>query len=123
LDEWTSVVDRDVAVSCSNAAGKYIKKFGLRGVVLVTCHRDIIPWLSPDWVYDTSKGLEWHASPAPEIILNIERCNSSEWWPLFSNHHYLDGGINPASECYLAKWGDRPVGFSASEFDEESFWG
>jgi len=114
LDEWTSVVDRDVAVSCSNAAGKYIKKFGLRGVVLVTCHRDIIPWLSPDWVYDTSKGLEWHASPAPEIILSIERCKSSEWWPLFSNHHYLDGGINPASECYLAKWGDRPVGFSAS---------
>lgn len=56
IDEFTSVVDRHVAISASVSVSRYIKRKGLRNVVFATCHRDIIEWLSPDWVIDTDAG-------------------------------------------------------------------
>jgi len=53
-DEFTSMVDRDVAKSMCNSIGKILRKMNKK-FVGVTCHSDIIPWLKPDWVYDTDK--------------------------------------------------------------------
>ena len=50
IDEFTSVVNRDVAKSCSLSLYKYVKRKNLKNIVLATCHDDILEWLQPDWV-------------------------------------------------------------------------
>lgn len=54
FDEFTSVVDRVVAKTASFAISKAIKKTKKK-FIAVACHRDIIDWLEPDWIYDTDK--------------------------------------------------------------------
>ncbi len=58
IDEFTSVVNRETAKSLSVSLSKYIRHKGLKNVVLVSCHRDIIDWLEPDWVFDCDKSGE-----------------------------------------------------------------
>jgi hypothetical protein len=53
IDEFTSVVNRETAMSLSVALSKYIRKNKLKNIVLISCHRDIVDWLEPDWVFDT----------------------------------------------------------------------
>lgn len=53
-DEFTSLVDRDVAKSMANSVQKMFRKFN-KQLVAVTCHHDVLDWLIPDWVYDTDK--------------------------------------------------------------------
>lgn len=52
IDEFTSVVNRETAVSLSVCLSKYIRKNNLKNIILASCHRDIINWLEPDWVFD-----------------------------------------------------------------------
>lgn len=56
VDEFTSVVDRNVAVSASRALRAYVDRVGVRRLTLASCHRDVIAWLRPDWVIDTDAG-------------------------------------------------------------------
>jgi len=56
IDEYTSVVDRNVARAASVALSRYVKNNNINNVVISTCHRDIIEWLEPDWVIDTDTG-------------------------------------------------------------------
>jgi len=56
IDEFTSVVDRDVAKAASVSLSKYVKNNDIHNVVLSTCHHDIVDWLEPDWVLDTDTG-------------------------------------------------------------------
>ncbi len=56
IDEYTSVVDRNVAKAASVALSRYVKKNNIKNIVLSTCHRDILEWLEPDWVIDTDLG-------------------------------------------------------------------
>ena len=53
IDEYTSVVDRNVAKAASVSLSKYVKNNNLENIVLSTCHHDILDWLEPDWVLDT----------------------------------------------------------------------
>jgi ABC-type Mn2+/Zn2+ transport system ATPase subunit len=53
-DEFTSLVDRDVAKSMSNSVQKLFRKTNKK-LVAVTCHHDILEWLQPDWVFDTDE--------------------------------------------------------------------
>jgi len=52
VDEFTSVVDRQIAKIGASAFAKSWRKTG-KQIVLLSCHYDIIEWLQPDWVYDT----------------------------------------------------------------------
>jgi ABC-type ATPase with predicted acetyltransferase domain len=52
FDEWTSVVDREVAKIASYAVSKAIRR-SKKKFVAVTCHYDVIDWLEPDWVFCT----------------------------------------------------------------------
>lgn len=52
FDEFTSVVDRQVAQTASLAVSKAIRRMG-KQFVAVSCHYDILDWLEPDWVFDT----------------------------------------------------------------------
>lgn len=52
VDEFTSVVDRQIAKIGAAAFAKSWRKTGKR-IVLLSCHYDVIEWLQPEWVYDT----------------------------------------------------------------------
>lgn len=52
FDEFTSVVDRQTAKTASLAIQKAIRRRDGK-FVAVACHKDILEWLQPDWVYDT----------------------------------------------------------------------
>jgi ABC-type ATPase with predicted acetyltransferase domain len=54
FDEFTSVVNREVAKTSSYAISKAVRRQGKK-FVAVACHRDIIEWLEPDWIYDTDE--------------------------------------------------------------------
>lgn len=53
VDEFTSVVDRQIAKIGASAFAKAWRKNKGKQIVLLSCHYDIIEWLQPDWVYDT----------------------------------------------------------------------
>jgi len=53
-DEFTSVIDRPTSMSLSNSIQKHVRKKNMKGIVFASVHRDIIPYLQPDWIYDTS---------------------------------------------------------------------
>ena len=54
FDEFTSVVDRQVAKTACIAINKAVKATAKR-FVAVSCHYDILDWLQPDWIFDTNK--------------------------------------------------------------------
>jgi ABC-type ATPase with predicted acetyltransferase domain len=99
IDEFTSVVDRQVA---RIGAGAFCKAWrrGEGQCVLLSCHRDILAWCRPDWVYDTASGQfagRW-LQPRPRIDVEIR---STDWryWPLFEPHHYLK--LNRPINCQV----------------------
>lgn len=56
VDEFTSVIDRQIAKIGAMAFSKGWRRNKGKKVVLLACHYDIIEWLQPDWVYDTGTG-------------------------------------------------------------------
>ena len=54
FDEFTSVVDRQIAQTACIAINKSIKKTN-KQFIAISCHYDILEWLQPDWVFDTNK--------------------------------------------------------------------
>lgn len=112
IDEFTSVVDRDVAAAMSNSISKYIARTGKR-VVLASCHFDIMEWLQPDWIYSPTKGrveIRDCLRRRPQIQLEVFRCRY-ETWNVFKQHHYLTDELNKAAKCYCVTWNDKPVAF------------
>jgi ABC-type transport system involved in cytochrome bd biosynthesis fused ATPase/permease subunit len=56
MDEFTSEVNRETAKSLCVSVSKYIRKKNIKNIVLASCHKDIIDWLQPDWVFDCDTG-------------------------------------------------------------------
>lgn len=54
IDEFTSVVNRDVAKAMSHTFQKKIRNSDKQAIV-ASCHYDIIEWLKPDWIYNLNK--------------------------------------------------------------------
>lgn len=109
VDEFTSVVDRQIAKVGALAFGKAWKR-GTGQAVLLSCHYDIVDWLQPDWIYDTASG-EFSGRGLrrrPPIELDIFE---TDWrfWPLFEPHHYLKVPRMIAATNYVAFVGDQPV--------------
>jgi GNAT superfamily N-acetyltransferase len=114
IDEFTSVVDRTVAKSCSYALRRHIDQSALRRIVLATCHYDIIEWLQPDWIFDTNTGQMAGRGlvQRPRIDIELLPCTAAAW-PIFRPHHYLDANLNQTSRCWLAIWDGVAVGFAS----------
>lgn len=53
FDEFTSVLDRNIAKIGSTAIQKAVRKSD-KQFIAITCHEDIIEWLEPDWVFNTN---------------------------------------------------------------------
>lgn len=51
IDEFSSVVNRDVAKSMSYALQRYVRQKKLK-VAICSCHFDIIEWLTPDYIFN-----------------------------------------------------------------------
>ena len=51
IDEFSSVVNRDVAKSMSYALQRYVRQKKLK-VVICSFHFDIIEWLTPDYIFN-----------------------------------------------------------------------
>ena len=115
IDEFTSVVDRNVAKAMSNAIQKYIRKHNKK-IILASCHFDIMEWLIPDWTYSPLKGRLERAScrrhEKPKIELQVFRCRY-ETWDIFKQHHYLTEDLNKAAKCFVFLWNEKPIGFIA----------
>lgn len=115
VDEFTSVVDRSVAKSCSTSISKYIKNNNIKSVVFSSCHYDVVDWLQPDWVYDTltQSYLARGSLCRPEIKLQVSPCGEQAW-TIFRSHHYLTGDINRSAKHWLCTWGSNIVGFASA---------
>jgi hypothetical protein len=52
FDEFTSVVDREIAKVSAYAIAKAVRRT-CKQFIAVTCHYDVLDWLEPDWVFCT----------------------------------------------------------------------
>lgn len=112
FDEFTSVVDRNVAKVGSHAVSKAIKKTDKK-FVAVTCHYDVEGWLQPDWVFDVSAmAFTWGCQRRSEAKIEIFQCHHSAW-KLFAGNHYLSADLNKASTCFLLFFDGEPAAFTA----------
>lgn len=103
VDEFTSVVDRQIAKIGSQAFQKAWRRTNPKGkVVLLTPHYDILNWVQPDWVFDTATKRFERGTPRqrPKIRLEIFKTNSS-YWKFFKPHYYLDLPMPPAAEYFV----------------------
>lgn len=107
IDEFTSVVDRQIARVGAGAFAKAWKRAARQSgakAVLLTCHYDVLDWIDPDWVLDTTPNPDgqaaftarwlcpghWYARPP--ITLELRQVQGAEWaalWPMFEPHYYL----------------------------------
>lgn len=115
MDEYTSVVNREVAKTMSFALQKYIRKHK-KQIILASCHYDILEWLMPDWIYSIHKGgvlekCDYLRQGRPKIELSISRVES-DTWDIFKKHHYLTELNNKAYAHYLFSWNDIPIGIN-----------
>jgi ABC-type lipoprotein export system ATPase subunit/GNAT superfamily N-acetyltransferase len=116
IDEYTSVVDRDVAKAMSFALQKYIRRSN-KQIVLASCHYDILEWLMPDWICNPQTGgvlerCDYLRHGRPKITLQISRVEV-ETWDFFKKHHYLTEQVNKSCKFILFEWNDKPVGIVA----------
>lgn len=103
IDEFTSVIDRQVAKIGSKALSKAWRRNNEgQQIVLLTPHYDILDWLQPDWVIDTKnyKFEKRCASKPPRIELQIIKTDS-RYWHYFKPHYYLDLPEPIASEHFI----------------------
>lgn len=111
IDEFTSVVDRQIAKFGALAFAKAWRR--TKGqAVLLSCHYDILDWIEPDWVFNTEtkqfhgRWLQqkhdgtagWYKRPKFELEIW-----QTDWryWAEFEPHHYLKMPRMIAAKCYV----------------------
>ena len=94
FDEFTSVVDRNIA---------QIGSFAIQD------------WLLPDWIFNTDtmtfQSLEGQKKNRPEIKFEIFNTTDKSIWKMFSKHHYLSHSHNKAANVFIATVNDDIAGF------------
>ena len=92
IDEFTSVIDRQIARIGSQAFQKAWRRGNPKGkVVLLTPHYDILDWIQPDWVIDTKTKtfVRGVLRQRPKINLDIWQVDRS-YWKFYKPNYYLD---------------------------------
>ncbi len=110
VDEFTSVIDRQIAKVGAAAFAKTWRKRGGQ-IVLLSCHYDIIEWLQPDWVYDTREARFYNRDclqQRPEICIDIYKV-SGHYWKYFEPHHYLKLPRPVCAEYYIGVVDGKPI--------------
>ena len=112
IDEFTSVVDRQIAKFGALAFSKAWRR--TKGqAILLSCHYDILDWIEPDWVFNTEtktfhgRWLQqgkhggtggWYKRPKFELEIW-----QTDWryWAEFEPHHYLKMPKMIAAKVYV----------------------
>jgi ABC-type polar amino acid transport system ATPase subunit/GNAT superfamily N-acetyltransferase len=114
FDEFTSVVDRNVAQIGSFAMQKAIRKTD-KQFIAVTCHFDVQDWLLPDWIFNTDtmtfQSFEGQKKNRPEIKFEIYNTRDKTIWKMFAKHHYLSHSHNNAANVFIATVNNEIAGF------------
>ncbi len=110
LDEFTSVVDRQVAQIGAAAFAKAWRRKPSGRVIALAWHYDIVDWLQPDWLLDTSDWtFHWRSvQRPPRFDVDIYQTTWAAW-PAFEVHHYLKLARMVAAYNYVGYVGDVPV--------------
>lgn len=114
VDEFTSVVDRQVAQVGSHAVQKFVRRHN-RKFVAVSCHYDIIDWLQPDWVLEvaTMSFTRRRLQRRPSIECTIGRVPRAAWG-IFAPYHYLTADMHSGARCFGLWANGRLAAFSAT---------
>ena len=114
FDEFTSVVDRQVAQVGSFEMQKAIRKTKKK-FIAVTCHFDVEDWLLPDWIFNTDtmtfQSFEGQKKNKPSIKFEIYSTADKSIWKMFAKYHYLSHSHNNAASVYIAMVNDQIAGF------------
>lgn len=112
VDEFTSVVDRQVAKIGAHAVQKWVRR-NARQFVAVSCHYDILDWLRPDWVLEpATMTFRWESlRQRPPLAYSIERVPYSAW-RLFAPFHYLTAELNHSARCFVLFVDEEPAAFA-----------
>jgi len=87
---------------------------GAGQAVLLSCHYDVLDWIEPDWIYDTSTGTFERAEAGrrlrrrPPIAFDLWETGRHHW-PAFEPHHYLKLPPMIAATYYVASVDDQLV--------------
>ena len=113
MDEFTSVVDRQVAQIGAHAVQKKVRKLG-KQFVAASCHYDIVEWLQPDWILEPATMrfvARGELQRRPNLDVSIQRV-SYEAWQLFAPFHYLSANLHKAARCFGLYVGDQIASFA-----------
>lgn len=114
IDEFTSTVDRNVALSCSKSVSKYIRNNNLKHCVFVSCHKDFIDTLCPDYVIDLDDEVIYDTRRLLRRRFELqiyEEKDKLRLWNIFKQYHYLTAEFNIASRVFVAYFEDNPIAF------------
>lgn len=114
VDEFTSVVDRQVAKIGAHAVQKAIRRTPGRQFVAATCHYDVIDWLQPDWLLEpaTMTFTRRAVQPRPRLGVEVARVPYAAW-DLFRRFHYLTASLHHGAKCYVLAVDGQPASFAA----------
>ena len=108
-DEFTSVVDRQVARIGAHAVQKFMRRHD-RQFVAATCHYDLEEWLQPDWVLEpATMTFRWRAvQRRPDLDCGIHRAPRSAW-KAFAPFHYLTAHVHPLAKIFVLTVAGEPA--------------
>ena len=125
FDEWTSVVDRNVAAVMSHTVQKFARKNN-KSIILISCHNDVIDWLDPDWIIDCDESVFVDrrmlvgGERKKKMCFSIREVNKNTWHQ-FSKYHYLSdknaGGLGFYYGLFID---EKQIGYQA--FSEYTPW-
>lgn len=114
FDEFSSVVDRQVAKIGAHAVQKYIRKHN-RQFVAASCHYDVIEWLQPDWILEpaTMSFTRRSLRRRPALQIEIARVPHEIWFQ-FAPFHYLTAELHKSARCFALFVDGRIASFGAT---------
>jgi ABC-type lipoprotein export system ATPase subunit/GNAT superfamily N-acetyltransferase len=100
VDEFTSVIDRQVAQIGAHAVQKFVRRTAKR-FVAASCHYDIVEWLQPDWVLEpATMAFQWRSlQRRPTLECALVRLEYDAW-RVFAPFHYMSATLNRSAKCF-----------------------
>lgn len=121
IDEFTSVVDRQVAQIASHSVQKAVRRTENKQLVALSCHYDIIDWLQPDWIYEPQlDNFQWRSlrrrldgsAERPNLDFSVYAVDRGTW-RLFAQHHYLSRELSGSAQCFGGYINGKLVAFNS----------
>ncbi len=101
LDEFSSVVDRDIVKIICKCINKLVMKYNKK-LICISCHKDYFDYLQPQWIYNVDtqefkKDLLWQRITNKYYITH----GNKQDWQLFRCHHYLSHTLPYCTDIFL----------------------